>query len=108
MIQVFYKKSLLIEETNAGIRYWTGIKREETVRSAIRGLAEKGWIKDIYYQKHGSNIYTVNLHPKINKDLLTKMDERSKKTSRAKKKSIESGEAGKFQSGNNLAKKDDE
>jgi len=36
------------------------------------------------------------------------MDERSKKTSRAKKASIESGEAGKFQSGNSLAKKEDE
>lgn len=96
MTQVFYKKTLEIEEPVDSISYWTGIKNPITVRSAIRGLVKYGWIKDIIYRKNSSNIYVLNLRPDVNYDLIRKMDDRSKNTSLAKKKSIQNGEGGKF------------
>lgn len=96
MIRMFYKKSLVLEESNESIRTGTGIKNEVTVRSGIRGLAEKGWIADIYYQKRASNKYKVNLKPVVNDELIKKMDARRSNTSKAKKASIANGEAGKF------------
>lgn len=96
MTQVFYKKTLEIEEPVDSISYWTGIKNPITVRSAIRGLVKYGWIKDIIYRKNSSNIYVLNLRPDVNYDLIRKMDDRSKNTSNAKKKSIQNGEGGKF------------
>lgn len=97
MTQVFYKKTLKIEEPVESICYWTGIKNPITVRNAIRGLAKYGWIVDIIYRKNSSNIYVLSLEPKVNYDLIKKMQSRSQNTSRAKKESIENGESGKFQ-----------
>lgn len=96
MTQVFYKRTLEIEEPVDSISYWTGIKNPITVRSAIRGLVKYGWIKDIVYRKNSSNIYVLNLRPEVNYELIRKMDDRSKNTSTAKKKSIQNGEGGKF------------
>lgn len=97
IIQIHYRKKVWIEATTADIAYWTGIKNPVTVRLAIRGLAVKGWIKNIKYQKNSGNVFTINLEPKPNEELIKKMDERSKNTSIAKKKSIKNGEKGKFE-----------
>lgn len=97
MTQVFYQKSLTIEEPVDSICYWTGIKNQITVRNAIKGLVEKGWIGNILYQKNSSNKYVLNLEPKVNHELIKRMNERSKNTSLAKRKSIENGEKGKFE-----------
>lgn len=96
MTQVFYKKSLEIEEPIDTICYWTGIKNPITVRAAIKGLAKYGWIKDIVYRKNSSNLYILNIVPETNYELIRKMEKRSKNTSRAKKNSIQNGEGGKF------------
>ena len=39
MTQVFYKKSVEIEEPVDSISCWTGIKNPVTIRSAIKGLS---------------------------------------------------------------------
>ena len=96
MIQGYFKKSLEIQASNEEMRYWTGIKDHVAIRRAVRGLAEKGWIGDVVYQKRGANKYVVLLEPKRNQDLINKMDLRSERTSKAKKKSIKKGESGKF------------
>lgn len=96
MTQVFYKKSVEIEEPVDSISYWTGIKNPVTIRSAIKGLVKYGWIKNIIYRKNSSNVYVLNLRPEVNYEMVRKMNDRSKNTSIAKKKSIEKGEAGKF------------
>lgn len=97
MTQVFYQKTLTIEEPVESICYHTGIKNQITVRNAIRGLVERGWIGNILYQKNSSNKYVLNLEPKVNYELIKRMNERSKNTSLAKRKSIENGEKGKFE-----------
>ena len=96
MTQVFYKKSVEIEEPFDSISYLTGIKNPVTIRSAIKGLVKYGWIKNIIYRKNSSNVYVLNLRPEVNYEMVRKMNDRSKNTSIAKKKSIEKGEAGKF------------
>lgn len=96
MTQVFYKKTLEIEEPVETICYWTGIKNPITIREAIKGLVKYGWIKDIVYRKNTSNLYILNMRPEVNYELIRKMEERSKNTSIAKKKSIQNGEGGKF------------
>lgn len=98
LTQVYYRKSLSIEMPVDTICYWTGIKSVATVTNAIKGLAEKGWIKDIIYQKQKPNIYVLNLEPTVNVALLEKMKSRSENTREAKIKSIRKGESGKFQS----------
>lgn len=96
MAQVHYAKSLRLEKDYEDIMYWTGLRTKEAVRNAIWGLAKQGWIEDIIYQKHASNIYIINLYPHVNEDLLERMERRSQNTSKAKKKSIAEGEKGKF------------
>jgi len=97
MVQVKYKKVLAIEMPLETLSYWTGIKSIATITSAIKGLAEKGWIQDIQYQKQKANIYHLNLKPKVNNELIEKIKKRSENTSKAKKKSIADGEEGKFE-----------
>lgn len=104
LIQVYYRKTLEIEMPIDTICYWTGIRSISTAINAVKGLAEKGWIKDIIYQKQKPNIYILNLKPVVNNFLIEKIKSRSENTSKAKKKSIKNGEAGKFEEGNQLAK----
>jgi len=99
--QVYYRKTLSIEIPVDTISYWTGIKSIVTITNAIRGLSKSGWISNIIYQKQKPNIYVLSLEPKINTELLEKLDQRTKNTSKAKKKSIAKGESGKFIKGNN-------
>ena len=68
------------------LSYWTGIKSIATITSAIKGLAEKGWIQDIQYQKQKANIYHLNLKPKVNNELIEKIKKRSKIQVRRKRK----------------------
>jgi len=96
MTQVYYKKSLRIPASHPEIMHWTGIKTKKTVIVAIRGLAEKGWLADVITVKFGKNEYIINLEPQINTNLISKLELRSRKASKAKKKSIENGERGKF------------
>ncbi len=106
IVQVYYRKTLEIDMPLDTIAYWTGIKSLSTITNAIRGLAEKGWIKDILYRKQESNVYILNLEPTINFKLIEKIKERSEKTRKAKLDSIKNGEAGKFEKGNMVSKKD--
>ena len=96
LIQVYYRKTLEVEMPVETICYWTGIKSISTAINAVKGLAEKGWINDIIYQKQKANIYVLNLKPNVNHLLLEKIKSRSEKTSNAKKESIKKGESGKF------------
>ena len=96
MEQMSYKKSQWIPLSHAEIMYWSGISNKVTVTKALLGLVTIGWIGDIKYRKQNSNVYFINLEAKPNKKLLQMVLERSKKTSDAKKHSIQNGEQGKF------------
>lgn len=96
MIQVKYKKKLEIEASHEEIMYWTGLKSIATITSAIKGLAKKGWLRDVIYRMQKSSIYVLNLEPSINPELIEKLNSRSENTRQAKKKSIANGETGKF------------
>ena len=96
MTQVFYKHSLDLEVTYEDIMFYTGLTTRETVSRAIRGVAGKGWIGVIIYQKRAANIYRINLSPRVNEKLISKMESRRQKASVAKSSSIANGESGKF------------
>jgi hypothetical protein len=61
----------------------TGYTNRKTITSAILGLVEKGWVKDIIHQagagnREGKNKYLLNDEPEVNVDLLKKERARRK------------------------------
>jgi predicted transcriptional regulator len=98
LTQVSYQNTLQIQTTRENIMYETGISNTATVTKAIQGLAKHGFIENIFFQRSGGNRYTINLIPHVNKELLKRVVEHGKKLRKARKKSIENGEKGKFKS----------
>jgi len=107
LYQAMFRNTLDIKASYDEILLGTSIKTRQTLSSAIKGLAEKGWIGNIIWESNSRNTYCVSLKSRVNINLLPKMHSKSQKISKAKLHSLRDGEKrkGKFVKGNSSDEK---